>query len=134
MASSRLTDKSPKTLIYGVTDNWRIFSTYNWRITVHLNWAHYDYNTITICPPLACKMNFKFSACLVQEKNEYNVSACFFKSTSNFKNCSGASKFCSGFPSLSLVYFLQTKPAFGKIFMGDTRLSENRSHRNDFQN
>jgi hypothetical protein len=55
----------------------------------------------------ACKKNFKFSACFVQEKNEYNVSACFFNSTSYFKNCSGASKFCSGFPSLSLVHFLQ---------------------------
>jgi hypothetical protein len=28
MASSRLTNKSPKTHVYGVINNWRIFSSY----------------------------------------------------------------------------------------------------------
>ncbi len=37
MASSRLTNKSPKTHVYGVTNNWRNFSSYIWRITVHIN-------------------------------------------------------------------------------------------------
>ncbi len=45
----RLTNKSPKTHVYGVTNNWRMFSSYIWRITVHINYN--DYKTITICPP-----------------------------------------------------------------------------------